>query len=140
LPDWLNEHNKLEVFHWMTEWITRPHYSAVASAYEGWLLEACLLNALAAAGASHEQRYYAYHGNLLACVDVGHESIPGSWNVAKRRYSERCAIRTGAVWQRGARTLTVAAGGAAGTWRTFPVNEAKTPTATRIRSTSKGRG
>ncbi len=90
LPGWLDDQNKLEVFHWMTEWITRPHYDAVYSVYEGWLLEACLINTLAAAGASDGQRYYSYHGNLLACVGVGHDSIPGSWNLAKRRYLERC--------------------------------------------------
>jgi succinyl-diaminopimelate desuccinylase len=90
LPAWLNDHNKLEVFHWMTEWVTNPHYSAVHSVYEGWVLEACLMNALAAAGAGDGGRYYIYHGNLLAQVEVGHDSIPGSWNIAKRRYLERC--------------------------------------------------
>ncbi len=90
LPDWLNDHSKLEVFHWMTEWVTNPHYSAVHTVYEGWVLEACLLNALAAAGAGNGGRCYIHHGNLLSYVNVGHDSIPGSWHIAKRRYLERC--------------------------------------------------
>lgn len=90
LPAWLDDFNKLEVFHWMTEWITRPHYTAAHTIYEGWLLEGCLMNALAVAGATQKQRYYAGHGNLLAAVEVGHDAIPGSWNIAKRRYLERC--------------------------------------------------
>ncbi len=30
------------------------------------------------------------NGNLLSPVSVGHDAIPGSWNIAKRRYLERC--------------------------------------------------
>lgn len=87
MPDWLLDFNKLEVFGWMTEWITRPYYSARHTVYEGWLLEGALLNALAASG---QGRMYAYHGNLLHPADVSHADIPGSWNIAKRRYLERC--------------------------------------------------
>ena len=95
LPDWLNEFNQREVFHWMTEWATRPHFSAADTVDEGWLLEACLINALAAAGAADDERYYIYHGNLLAYVNVDYDTIPGSWNIAKRRYLERCVATYG---------------------------------------------
>lgn len=90
IPRWLAEQSKPEVFHWMIEWITQPHPSPVLTIYEGWLLEACLLNALAAAGAEVGGRLYTFHGNLLYPVEVGHGSIPGSFSIAKRRYLERC--------------------------------------------------
>ena len=33
---------------------------------------------------------FYWHGNLLIPTDIGHGCIPGSWNLAKRRYLERC--------------------------------------------------
>ena len=90
LPSWLDERNQLEVFHWMTEWATRPYYSPTGAVYEARLLEACLLNALAQAGRKYSGRLYALPGNLLREVHVDHTSIPGGWNLAKRRYLERC--------------------------------------------------
>ena len=90
LPDWLAERTQLEVFHWMLEWTTRPHYSPLLTIYESRLLEACLLNALARAGRTFGERLYAFHGNLLSVTHVDHASIPGGWNLAKRRYLETC--------------------------------------------------
>jgi acetylornithine deacetylase/succinyl-diaminopimelate desuccinylase-like protein/gamma-glutamyl:cysteine ligase YbdK (ATP-grasp superfamily) len=90
LPDWQVERSQLEVFHWMIEWVTRPYYSPVGAVYESRLLEACLTNALARAGRSFGERLYFLHGNLLSVAEVGHDSIPGGWNLAKRRYLERC--------------------------------------------------
>ena len=96
LPDWQVERSQLEVFHWMIEWVTRPYYSPVGAVYESRLLEACLTNALARAGRSFGERLYYLHGNLLSPVEVGHDSIPGGWNLAKRRYLERCVDLYGA--------------------------------------------
>jgi succinyl-diaminopimelate desuccinylase len=90
LPEWLAERNQLEVFHWMTEWATRPYYSPQGAVYEARLLEASLLNALAKAGRRFSQRLYAMHGNLLYEIHVDHTTIPHGWNIAKRRYLERC--------------------------------------------------
>jgi succinyl-diaminopimelate desuccinylase len=90
IPNWLADRAQREVFHWMVEWATRPHYSAVGAVYEGRLLEAALLNALARAGREFGERLYAYHGNLLYPTQVGHDSIPGGWHLAKRRYLQRC--------------------------------------------------
>ena len=96
LPDWLLERSQLEVFHWMIEWVTRPYYSPVGAVYESRLLEACLFNALARAGRAFGERLYSMTGNLLNPVEVSHESIPGGWNLAKRRYLERCIDLYGA--------------------------------------------
>ena len=90
LPDWLADRNQLEVFHWMIEWATRPYYTSTGAVYEGRLLEALLYNALAHAGREFGERLYAFPGILLYPAAVGHDSIPGGWNLAKRRYLERC--------------------------------------------------
>src|SRR5574341_605055 len=90
LPIWLADRAQREVFHWMIEWATHPYYSAVGAVYEGRLLEAALLNALARAGREFGERLYAFHGNLLYPAHVGHDSIPGGWHLAKRRYLQRC--------------------------------------------------
>ncbi|MDF1500873.1 MAG: M20/M25/M40 family metallo-hydrolase [Anaerolineales bacterium] len=90
LPAWLADRHQLEVFHWMIEFATRPHYSPAGSVYEARLLEANLLNAMATAGADYFQRLFTWHGNLLFPIEVGGESIPHGWNLAKRRYLERC--------------------------------------------------
>ena len=96
LPPWLAERTQLEVFHWMIEWTTRPHYSPALTVYEARLLEACQLNALARAGRAFGERLYAYHGNLLSSVRVDHQAIPAGWNLAKRRYLETCVDLFGA--------------------------------------------
>ncbi len=90
LPIWLADRAQREVFHWMIEWATHPYYSVVGAVYEGRLLEAALLNALARAGREFGERLYAFHGNLLYPAHVGHDSIPGGWHLAKRRYLQRC--------------------------------------------------
>jgi succinyl-diaminopimelate desuccinylase len=97
IPGWLADRNQLEVFHWMIEWATQPHYSAVGAVYEGRLLEAALYNALARAGREFGERLYAYPGILLYPAIVGHDSIPGGWHLAKRRYLERCVDIYGAA-------------------------------------------
>lgn len=90
LPPYLAGFSQLEVFHWMIEWATRPYYSPRAAVYEARLMEAILINALARAGAQFGQRLYYWHGNLTYLTTVGHDSIPGKWGIAKRRYLERC--------------------------------------------------
>jgi len=90
LPDGLREHSQLEVFHWMIEWVTRPYYDLRGGIYEGRLLEAAMINILHKIGADFGERLYHWHGNLLYLTDVNHDSIPYSWNLAKRRYLKRC--------------------------------------------------
>lgn len=90
LPIWLADRAQREVFHWMIEWATHPYYSTVGTVYEGRLLEAALFNALSRAGREFGERLYAFHGNLLYPAHVGHDSIPGGWHLAKRRYLQRC--------------------------------------------------
>ena len=90
VPPTLADRNDLEVFHWMTEWITRPYYHPAAAVYEARILEACLLNALNMAGLSFGDKFYAWHGNVLWPIDVDYRSIPAGWELAKRRYLERC--------------------------------------------------
>ncbi len=90
LPSWLRDFSQLEVFHWMIEWATRPYYIPRGAVYEGRLMEAVLANALARAGTQFGERLYYWHGNLLHLTAIGHDSIPGKWSIAKRRYLERC--------------------------------------------------
>ncbi|MBF8281992.1 MAG: hypothetical protein HW378_907, partial [Anaerolineales bacterium] len=90
LPSWLADRAQREVFHWMIEWATHPYYSTVGAVYEGRLLEAALFNALAKASREFGERLYGFHGNLLYPAHVGHDSIPGGWHLAKRRYLQRC--------------------------------------------------
>ncbi|MGQ0600543.1 MAG: hypothetical protein ACT4QE_02460, partial [Anaerolineales bacterium] len=90
LPGWSTDRAQREVFHWMIEWATRPYYSALGAVYEGRLLEATLLNALAQAGREFGEELFAFHGNLLYPAKVGHDSIPGGWHLAKRRYLQKC--------------------------------------------------
>ncbi|MDW8325547.1 MAG: M20/M25/M40 family metallo-hydrolase [Anaerolineales bacterium] len=96
IPAWLSDRAQREVFHWMIEWATKPYYFATGAVYEQRLLEAALLNVLAKASRKFGKRLYAYHGNLLYPVRVGHESIPGGWNLAKQRYLRRCVDLFGA--------------------------------------------
>ena len=88
-------YSQLEVFHWMIEWATRPYYTPRGAVYEGRLLEATLINALYKASKQFDENLYAWHGNLLVDTEVGFDSIPGSWNLAKRRYLERCVALYG---------------------------------------------
>jgi acetylornithine deacetylase/succinyl-diaminopimelate desuccinylase-like protein/gamma-glutamyl:cysteine ligase YbdK (ATP-grasp superfamily) len=90
LPEWLKDFSQLEVFHWMIEWATRPYYTPRASVYEGRLMEAVLATSLDQAGRQFGERLYYWHGNLLFQTDISHDSIPGNWAIAKRRYLERC--------------------------------------------------
>lgn len=90
LPPWLAELSQLEVFHWMIEWATRPYYTPRGAIYEARLMEAVNANALARAGAQLGERLFYWHGNLLFFAPIGHDSIPGKWSIAKRRYLERC--------------------------------------------------
>jgi succinyl-diaminopimelate desuccinylase len=86
----LRAYSQLEVFHWMIEWATRPHYNPRGAVFEGRLMEAVLINALHRAGQSFEERLYSWPGNLPTPTPIDRESIPGSWHLAKRRYLERC--------------------------------------------------
>jgi succinyl-diaminopimelate desuccinylase len=90
LPAWLGDRHQLVVFHWMIEWATRPYYSVLGAVYEARLLEAFLYNGLARASREFGERLYAYPGILLYPARVGHDSVPGGWHLAKRRYLERC--------------------------------------------------
>lgn len=90
LASWAREYSQLEVFHWMIEWATQPYYSPRAAVYEGRLLEATLINSLQRAGRTFGEQLYCWHGNLLRMPPIGHDSIPTSWHLAKRRYLERC--------------------------------------------------
>ncbi len=90
LPPSIADRHVLEVFHWMTEWITRPYYSPIGTIYEARLLEACLLNILSEAGLMCGERLYVWHGNVPWPIRVTYESIPDSIELAKRRYFERC--------------------------------------------------
>lgn len=90
LPPWLRDFSQLEVFHWMVEFATRPYYTPRGAVYEARLMEAVLMNALARAGARFGERLFFWHGNLLFLTTINHDSIPGNWGIAKRRYLERC--------------------------------------------------
>lgn len=90
LPGWLADYHQLEVFHWMIEFASRPYYSPAGTIYETRLLEANLLNAIASAGEDYFQRLYIWPGNVLYPIEVDESSIPRGWNLAKRRYLERC--------------------------------------------------
>jgi succinyl-diaminopimelate desuccinylase len=90
LTPWMRTFSQLEVFHWMIEWATRPYYTPRGAIYEGRLMEAVLANALARAGEKFGERLYYWHGNLIHLTTISHDSIPGNWGIAKRRYLERC--------------------------------------------------
>ncbi len=90
LSPWMRGFSQLEVFHWMIEWATRPYYNPRGAVYESRLMEAALINALNRSGREFEEDLYYWHGNLLFLNPIGHDSIPGSWHIAKRRYLERC--------------------------------------------------
>ena len=74
-----------------------PHYSPRGAIYEARLQEATLINALHRAGLNFGERLHYWHGNLLFLTDIGHDSIPGNWAIAKRRYLEKCVDLYGAT-------------------------------------------
>lgn len=90
IAPWSKEYSQLEVFNWMIEWATRPYFDPRGAVYEARLFEGILINALHKAGAPYNEQLYYWHGNLWLPTEVNHESIPGSWHLAKRRYLERC--------------------------------------------------
>ena len=90
LSSWTEEYHQLEVFHWMIEWVTRPYHTPKGAVYEGRLLEAALINALAKAGRSFGEPLHYWHGNLLVLPEIGPDCVPMSWHLAKRRYLQRC--------------------------------------------------
>lgn len=90
IPPWQTQFSQLEVFHWMIEWATRPYYSPRGAIYEARLMEASLINSLHRAGVNFGERLHYWHGNLLFLTAIGHDSIPGNWAIAKRRYLEKC--------------------------------------------------
>lgn len=90
IPPWQAQFSQLEVFHWMIEWATRPYYSPRGAIYEARLMEASLINALHRAGVNFGGRLHYWHGNLLFLTDISHQSIPGNWEIAKRRYLQKC--------------------------------------------------
>jgi succinyl-diaminopimelate desuccinylase len=90
IPPWQAQFSQLEVFHWMVEWATRPYYNPRGAIYEARLMEASLINSLHRAGVNFGERLHYWHGNLLFLTDIGHDSIPGNWAIAKRRYLEKC--------------------------------------------------
>ena len=90
IPPWQAQFSQLEVFHWMVEWATRPYYTPRGTIYEARLMEASLVNALHRAGVHFGERLHHWHGNLLFLTDISHDSLPGNWSIAKRRYLEKC--------------------------------------------------
>lgn len=74
----------------MIEWATRPYYTPRGAIYEARLMEAAFVNALHRAGVNFGERLHYWHGNLLFLTAIGHDSIPGNWPIAKRRYLEKC--------------------------------------------------
>lgn len=90
IPPWQAKFSQLEVFHWMVEWATRPYYHPRGTIYEARLMEASLINALYRAGVNFGERLHYWHGNLLFLTNIGHDSLPGNWSIAKRRYLEKC--------------------------------------------------
>jgi succinyl-diaminopimelate desuccinylase len=96
LPDWARGSFQLEVFHWMIELTTKPHFSAVATAAEARLLEAVLLNTLSELELTHGETFGTLHGNIPHSFEVGSDCIPTGWNLARRRYLEHCVDLFGA--------------------------------------------
>jgi succinyl-diaminopimelate desuccinylase len=95
-PAWLRGRLQREVFHWMTEFATRPYYSPEGAALEAKVVEGVLLDVLDEAGLSAGGRYFALHGNLLYPVEPDAGAIPDGWSLAKRRYLAKCVALFGA--------------------------------------------
>jgi succinyl-diaminopimelate desuccinylase len=96
LPEWVKEHFQLEVFHWMTEFATQPCFDARATAAQARLLEGVLFDTLAGIGRGHGTSFLALHGNIPRPFEVSASSIPSGWNLARRRYLQRCVELFGA--------------------------------------------
>jgi len=96
LPEWARSRVQREVFHWMTEFATRPYYDPRGPAWEARLLEAVLVDVLSELGLSAGHRLLAVHGNIPRRVSVTADSIPDGWSLAKRRYLKRCVELWGA--------------------------------------------
>ncbi len=90
IPPGLRDFSQLEAFNWMIEWATQPYYSPRGAIYEGRLMEAALINALARAGGDFGERLFHWAGTLPFSTPVSHGSIPGNWGIAKKRYIQRC--------------------------------------------------
>jgi succinyl-diaminopimelate desuccinylase len=90
LPNWVGGQFQLEVFHWMTELITQPCFSAHATAAQARLLEGVLLDTLADVGLSFGSSLLTIHGNIPYPLEVSESCIPEGWNLARRRYLGRC--------------------------------------------------
>ncbi|MGB7874664.1 MAG: M20/M25/M40 family metallo-hydrolase, partial [Anaerolineales bacterium] len=90
IPPALRDFSQLEAFNWMIEWATQPYYSPRGAIYEGRLMEAALINALALAGGTFGERLFYWPGTLPFSTPVSHDSIPGNWGIAKKRYIQRC--------------------------------------------------
>jgi len=90
LPEWARQHFQLEVFHWMTELATQPCFDGRATAAQARLLEGVLLDTLAGIGRNHGTSFLAMHGNIPRPFAVSPASIPAGWNLARRRYLQRC--------------------------------------------------
>jgi succinyl-diaminopimelate desuccinylase len=95
-PPFVASRLQREVFHWMTEFATRPYYAPEGAALEAKLLEGALANILDAASLSAGGRFSALHGNLLYPVEPDESSIPEGWSLGKRRYLARCVALFGA--------------------------------------------
>jgi hypothetical protein len=92
ISPWSKEYSQLEVFNWMIDWATRPYFDPLGAVYEARLFEGILVNALHKAGSLYNEHLYYWHGNLWLPTEVNHQSIPGSWHLAKRRYLETLAL------------------------------------------------
>lgn len=90
LPLWARDNFQLEVFSWMIELTTQPCYSARATAAQARLLEGVLLDTLADVGLAFGATFLAAHGNIPRPLVIGEMSIPSGWNLARRRYLQRC--------------------------------------------------
>ena len=90
LPEWARSSFQLEVFNWMIELTTAPHYQSLATAAEARLLEAVLLNTLAEIELTHGDAFSVLHGTIPHPFEVSSQSIPDGWILARRRYLERC--------------------------------------------------
>jgi succinyl-diaminopimelate desuccinylase len=96
MPEWARSRCQFEVFHWMAEVATRPYYGVWGTALEGRVLEALVNGALAGAGLTFGERFYALHGNLPTPVEPTADSVPEGWSLAKKKYLVHCVELFGA--------------------------------------------
>jgi succinyl-diaminopimelate desuccinylase len=95
VPSTASDRFHLEVFSWMTEVATAPYWSPRGAVVEARVLEAVLLNALADVRQDIDEELWALHGNLLSPPFLEKRAIPAGWNLAHRRYLERCVRQFG---------------------------------------------